>query len=273
VSVSADVAPNAAPRRVGASSPALLGLLGLVGFAALFEVLPRLDVLNPDYFPPTSAIASAIGEQVQRAEFWSAFTDTLRTWATGLAIAVVAGTVLGLVIGAVPVLRAATASTVEFLRPIPSVALIPLVVVLYGTGMLSTLVLVVYASFWQVLVQVLYGVADVDPVASQTARSYRLGRLARVRYLIWPTALPYTMTGIRLAASVALILTITGEFYIGTPGLGHQIENAYTSGAVSSMYALVVVTGLIGVAANVITRAAEKTTLVWHPSVRRDVVA
>jgi ABC-type nitrate/sulfonate/bicarbonate transport system permease component len=70
-----------------------------------------------------------------------------------------------------------------------------------------------------------------------------------------------------------LILTITGEFYIGTPGLGHQIENAYTSGAVSSMYALVVVTGLIGVAANVITRAAEKTTLVWHPSVRRDVVA
>ena len=86
-------------------------------------------------------------------------------------------------IGAVPVLRAATASTIEFLRPIPSVALIPLVVVLLGTGMASTLVLVVYASFWQVLVQVLYGVADVDPVARDTAGRYRLGRWA-------PGALP-----------------------------------------------------------------------------------
>ena len=74
-----------------------------------------------------------------------------------------------------PLLRAATASTIEFLRPIPSVALIPLAVVLYGTGMRSTLLLVVYASFWQVLVQVLHGVADVDPVARETAQSYRLG--------------------------------------------------------------------------------------------------
>jgi ABC-type nitrate/sulfonate/bicarbonate transport system permease component len=94
-----------------------------------------------------------------------------------------------------------------------------------------------------------------------------------VRYLIWPTALPYAMTGIRLAASVALILTITGEFFIGTPGLGRQIDVAYSSGAVSSMYALVVVTGLIGVAANVVTRGAERGVLAWHPSIRREVVA
>jgi NitT/TauT family transport system substrate-binding protein len=73
----------------------------------------------------------------------------------------------------VPVLRALTASTIEFLRPIPSVALIPLVVLLYGSRPASALVLVVYASFWQVLVQVLHGVADVDPVARDTARSYR----------------------------------------------------------------------------------------------------
>ncbi len=74
---------------------------------------------------------------------------------------------LGVVIGSVPLLRAVTASTIEFLRPIPSVALIPVAVLLYGTGMASTLLLVVYAAFWQVLVQVLAGVQDVDPVASR----------------------------------------------------------------------------------------------------------
>jgi len=259
------------PGGAGATSPVLLGLLGLAGFAALLEVLPRLGILPAEYFPPTSTIANALVDEIGRPAFWTAFGDTLRTWATGLLISVVGGVVLGVVIGAVPFLRAATASTIEFLRPIPSVALIPLAVVLLGTGMDSTLLLVVYASFWQVLVQVLHGVADVDPVAKETAHSYRLGRWARVRYLVWPTTLPYAMTGIRLAASVALILTITGELIIGSPGLGREIAVAQSSGAVPAMYALVVVTGLIGVVANLVTRTAERRVLVWHPSVRKEV--
>ena len=127
-------------------------------------------------------------------------------WAIGLAIAAAAAIVLGIVIGSSDVLRRGTHSTIEFLRPIPSVALIPLAVLVFGTSLRSTLLLVVYAAFWQVLIQVLYGVGDVDPVASDTAKSYGLGRVARVRYLVWPTALPYVMTGLRLGAAVALIL-------------------------------------------------------------------
>jgi len=266
------VADSAPTGRTGVPSPVLLGLFGLVGFGLLFEVLPRLHIVNPDYFPPTSEIGRALGDELGRPAFWSAFGDTLLTWIIGLTIAIVAGIAVGVIVGAVPLLRALTASTVEFLRPIPSVALIPLVVVLRGTGRDATDILVVYASFWQVLVQVLHGVADVDPVASETARSYRLGAIARIRYVVWPTALPYAMTGIRLAASVALILTITGEFFIGTPGLGHEIDGAYSSGAVPEMYALVAVTGLIGVAANLVTRWAERLVLAWHASVRKEVV-
>jgi ABC-type nitrate/sulfonate/bicarbonate transport system permease component len=251
---------------------ALLGVAGLVAFAGLVEVVPRVGLVSPNYLPPTSRILSALVEVVQTAPFWAAFGNTLRTWATGLVIAAVAGVAVGIVIGSVPFLRAATASTVEFLRPIPSVALIPLVVVIYGTGRASTLVLVVYASFWQVLVQVLHGVVDVDPVASETARSYRLSRWARVRSVLWPTALPYIVTGVRLATAVALILTITGELFIGTPGLGREIGTAYTSDARPQMFALVVVTGLIGVVANLVTRRAERRLLAWHPSVRREVL-
>jgi ABC-type nitrate/sulfonate/bicarbonate transport system permease component len=250
-----------------------LGLAGALGFAALLEVAPRVGLVPSRYAPPTSQIVAALGTQVREQRFWAALADTLRTWVTGLAIAVLAGVVLGVLIGATPFLRAATASTVEFLRPIPSVALIPLAVLLYGATRTSTLVLVVYAAFWQVLVQVLHGVADVDPVARETALSYRLGRWARVRWLVWPTALPYAMTGVRLAASVALILAITGELVIGSPGLGREIAIAQTSGAVPQMYALVLVTGLIGVAANLLTRGAERRALAWHPAVRAEVPA
>ncbi len=256
-----------------AGRPALLGLAGLIAFGGVLELAPRLGVVPRRYAPPSSTILTTLVEQLGRSVFWIALGDTLRTWLIGLAIAMAAGLAAGVVIGSVPVLRSATASTVEFLRPIPSVALIPLAVLLYGSSMTSTLLLVVYASFWQVLVQVLHGVADLDPVARDTARSYRFGRLAQVRYLVWPTALPYTVTGFRLATTVALILAITGELVIGTPGLGRQIAVAQTSGAVPIMYALVVVTGLLGVAANLLTRAAERRVLAWHPSIRGEVPA
>jgi ABC-type nitrate/sulfonate/bicarbonate transport system permease component len=257
----------------GFRAPVLLGLIGLAGFAALLELLPRVGVVPAEYFPPTSRIVGALADQLRSDAFWVALGQTLVTWLVGLGIAASAGIVLGLLIGSVPWLRALTASTIEFLRPIPSVALIPVVAVLYGSDRTSTVILVVYASFWQVLIQVLVGVVDVDPVAMDTARSYRLSRLRRVVNVIWPTTLPYAITGFRLATSVALILTITGELVVGTPGLGKLIETAYTSNAVAVMYALVVVTGIIGVLANLGTRTLERVVLAWHPSVRKDVVA
>ncbi|GAA1630110.1 ABC transporter permease [Georgenia ruanii] len=259
------------PRRRGGK--ALLGLAGILTVVVLIQLLPSLGVVDPRFLPPFSEMFTALVERVQTPEFWTAFRQTLTTWALGLAIAMVAGVVAGIVIGSVPFLREATASTIEFLRPIPSVALIPLAVLLYGTGMQATLLLVVYASFWQVLVQVLYGVQDVDPVARDTARSYRFRALTQARTVTWPTALPYVVTGFRLAATVALILTITGELIIGTPGLGKLLAVAQQSGAVASMYALVIVTGLLGVAVNLFARLVERRILRWHPSVRRETAS
>ncbi|MEV6812666.1 ABC transporter permease [Micromonospora sp. NPDC051296] len=251
----------------------LLGVLGFAAFLALIEAVPRTGLVSPDYLPPTSRIAVALADLAGESTFWTALGDTARGWFLGLIIAVTLGVVVGFVIGTVPILREATASTIEFLRPIPSVALIPLAVLVFGTDLRSVLLLVVYAAFWQVLVQVLYGVQDVDPVAQETARTFGLGRLARIRHVTWPTALPYVLTGVRLAAAVALILAITAELVIGAPGLGNEIGAAQSGGAVARMYALIIVTGLLGVAVNVLARRLERWLLAWHPSVRREVAA
>jgi ABC-type nitrate/sulfonate/bicarbonate transport system permease component len=250
----------------------VLGVAGFAAFLLVLELVPRFGVVSAEFLPPLSEMVVALGAQVQTASFWLALLDTLQGWFLGLLIAVVLGVVVGVGIGIVPMVRELTASTIEFLRPIPSVALIPLAVLMFGTNLESTLMLVVYASFWQVLVQTLYGVQDVDPVARETARSFRLGWWSQVRHVVWPSALPYILTGVRLAAAVALILAITAELIIGAPGLGNQIGAAQSGGAVATMYALVLVTGVLGVLVNVLARSLERWMLRWHQSVRREVM-
>jgi ABC-type nitrate/sulfonate/bicarbonate transport system permease component len=248
--------------------PLLLGAAGVAAALLAGQLLPLTPLVNPRYFPTTTAVLAALADDLARAEFWRALADTLIAWAAGLAIAVAAGAALGILIGSLPPVRAATASTIEFLRPIPSVALVPLAVLLFGTRLPSTLLLVVYAAFWQVLVQVLAGVRDIDPVADDTAKSLRLTRWQRLTRLAWPTALPYLMTGVRLAATVALVLAVTAELVIGSPGLGHEIAVAQTSGAAERMYALILVAGALGVLVNLGVRALEREVLSWHPAVR-----
>ncbi|MFC8411599.1 ABC transporter permease [Arthrobacter sp. NPDC057259] len=250
----------------------LLGLAGILGFLATWELIPRLGLIDAKYLPPASEVVMALVRDLGLTAFWVSVGETMKASFLGLVLAIVLAVVLGFVIGSSTFLRRATNSTVEFLRPIPSVALIPLAVLLFGVKLESSLMLITYAAFWQVLIQVLYGVADVDMVANNTAKTYGLGPLARIRYVVFPTALPYLMTGVRLAATVALVLAITAELVIGSPGLGREIALAQSGGAISGMYALVLATGLIGVVINALMRLIEKKTLSWHSSVRSEVI-
>lgn len=261
-------------RRPGRKAPAqkLLGVAGIVGFLATWELIPRLGIIDERYLPPASEVIAALVRDFTLTAFWVSVGETMKAWFLGLLIAVVLAVLLGFIIGSSSFLRKATNSAIEFLRPIPSVALIPLAVLLFGVKIESSLLLIVYASFWQVLIQVLYGVADVDMVANNTAKTYGLAAMARIRYVVFPTALPYLMTGIRLAGAVALVLAITAELVIGSPGLGREIALAQSGGAISGMYALVLATGLIGVLINLLMRFIEKRALSWHSSVRSEVI-
>ena len=249
-----------------------LGTAGIVGFLIVWQLIPTLGIISPQYLPYATETLARLFSELRDLEFWRNVGRTMTAWSLGLLIATVAATILGTVIGLVPFLRRATHTTVEFLRPIPSVALIPLAVLIYGIQLQAALVIIVFASFWQVFVQVLYGVADVDVVARDTARSFGLTRGERVRYLILPTALPYLMTGLRLAASVALILAITAEMVIGTPGLGRAIVFYQAAGDWVGVYSLVIVTGLLGLAINLGFRFVERKSLAWHQSVRGEEV-
>ncbi|QAY61688.1 ABC transporter permease [Microbacterium protaetiae] len=252
----------------------MLGIAGVVIFLVIWEIVSRFGPVDMKYLPPPTEVVPTFFRNIVLIGFWSAVGNTLLSWFLGMLLAVLGGGVLGILIGLSSFARRATRSTIEFLRPIPSVALIPLAVLLFSTPIQQSLLVVTYGAFWQVLFQTLYGVADVDAVAMATGRSYGFSWLQRVRHIVMPTMLPYLMTGVRLASAVALILAITCELQIGKPvGLGAEILHAKDNGLYASSYALVLATGLLGIVLNFGMRWIERRLLSWHQSVRSEAAA
>jgi ABC-type nitrate/sulfonate/bicarbonate transport system permease component len=245
-----------------------LPLLGVLAVLALFELLSRSGIVNRHFFPPVSEMLKALADQLGTSAFWTAVGRTLEGWVLALGLAAAGAIPLGMLLGSSRVAYRALRAVIEFLRPIPSVALIPLAVLVYGTGLQSKVFLAVYASFWPLLVQAIYGVQDIDPVTMDTARSFGLGRLDRLVRVTLPSSLPYIATGLRISSAVALVLVVTAELVIGAPGLGREINVARQGGATDVMYALIIATGLLGWALNAAFVRVEQRVLHWHPSQR-----
>jgi ABC-type nitrate/sulfonate/bicarbonate transport system permease component len=249
----------------------MLPWLGIATVLALGELLTRTEVIPSRHFPPPTEMFAALGDQVVSGVFWTAVGNTMQGWALGLLVAAAIAIPFGIFIGSSALLYRSLRAVIEFLRPIPSVALIPLAILIWGSGLESKVFLAAFASTWPLLMQTLYGVQDVDPVATDTARSFGLSRGQRFLHVTLPSAGPYIATGIRISAAVSLILAVTAELVIGSPGLGQQINIARQSENPDTMYALIAATGLLGWGVNVVFTYFERRVLFWHPSQRAAV--
>lgn len=247
-----------------------LALLGVVGAIAAFQLL-SVVVGSAGTVPGVPAVARAIGDMLGESGFWARLGETLQTWAAGFALALVAGIPLGLTIGLVRPLFRTVRLLIDVLRPIPSIAVLPLAVLTIGSGIETKVYLVAFASFFPILFQALYGARDIDPVARETLRAYQLGRGRVLRHLVLPSALPYIATGLRLAATIGLVVAIAAELVIGSTGLGYQISQVQYASDTPAMYALVVATGVLGLTISMSLRRLERWALYWHPSQRREV--
>ena len=161
---------------------------------------------------------------------------------------------------------------IEFLRPIPSVALIPLAVLVYGSGLESKVFLAAFAATWPLLMQTLYGVQDVDPVATDTARSFgfsRAQRLAAGDAAERGAVHRHRRAHLRRGGADPRRHRRAGDRR--RPGLGREINLARQGGNVELMYALILATGLLGMAVNALFTRVEQRVLHWHPSQRGEV--
>ncbi|MFE7835858.1 ABC transporter permease [Streptomyces sp. NPDC057474] len=242
---------------------------GVLGIMALAELTVRTGIVSREHFPPLSSIFTTLFRQFQDVTYWNAVAGTLQGWAVGLAIATVIAVPLGMAIGFSELAYRALRPIIEFLRPVPSVALIPLSILIYGTGLGGKVFLVAFAATWPIMIQALYGARDVDPVQLDTAKSYRIPPVRRALRVVLPSTVPYIATGLRIASATALILAVTAELIIGSTGLGRSISEARQGGAVELMYALITTTGLLGWGLNSLFALVERRALHWHPSHRQ----
>jgi ABC-type nitrate/sulfonate/bicarbonate transport system permease component len=252
--------------RLGAVAIPVSSVLAALG---LWELISRTEVISQRDLPAMSTTVQALWSMVQTSVFWIAFGQTVRGWAIGLGLAAVLAIPIGISLGSSEFAASAFRVPIEFLRPIPSAALIPLLFLTLGTTLKSEVFLATFGAFWPLLVQTMYGVRDVDPIALDTARSFRLGRNERLFRVTLPSALPYIFTGIRISSTVALILAFTAELFMGTPGLGQRLNYVETFGLNDQIYALALATGFLGVAIHFAVSAVEKRVLRWHPSQRK----
>ncbi|MBO2453135.1 ABC transporter permease [Actinomadura barringtoniae] len=242
------------------------GTIGLLVLFALLEALGRAGIVSRDSYPPASDVLVHAVKLLGDSEFQTHLKATVTAWLFGLALSILVAVPLGVLLGSVPIVNTATRAVVEFLRPIPSVAIIPLAGLILGSGLEMKATLIVYATTWPILFNTMYGLRDVDPVAKDTLRAYGFGEMQVLWRVSIPAASPFIYTGIRLAAAVALILTIGTEILSSFgEGIGTFMaqSNLNPDGVIDAMSGTLW-TGVLGVLANLLLMVGDRKLFFWH---------
>jgi NitT/TauT family transport system permease protein len=242
----------------------LAGLLFVVLVAALAEVAIRLFDFDDVVATPTSS-ARTLVEELRSGSLSDAIGATLAAYLEGLGIAIVVGVAAGIALGTSRTLLDASSMVIEFLRPIPAVALIPLATLIFGLDTEMRRFLVAFAAVWPILFNTVYGVQGVDRILYDVARTSRATKLGTLGRVTLPAALPNIVTGIRISASIALLVCVTAEWFTQTAGLGAYMARQYGSIPIQldKMYAAVLLTALLGLGINTILRATEQRVVFW----------
>lgn len=182
----------------------------------------------------------------------------------GLAVAGLAGTAIGLIIGRNTVLAELTEPLVHFGRAVPPPTLVPAFLFVFKIGSPMEIGVIAFGVLWPVLLNTIDGARHVHPGHLETARAFRLGLAQRLLRVILPAAAPKIFAGLRLGLSISLILMVISEFEGSTNGIGRELLIAQGELDIPTMWAVIVLLGLLGIAANALLAVGERRALAWQ---------
>lgn len=221
---------------------------------------PKLQL----YFPPISQILAALAQAISSGSIAQHFAVTVGRFLQGYLLAAALAVTLGVVLGYFRFLHGLLATVIELLRPMPSVAIIPVAILLLGIGDPMIVAVTVYASLWPVLINTIDGVRHIDSTLIDTGRTFGLGRGQILWHIILPGASPYIVTGLRIGLSIALILVTTAEMIAGSKGLGFFILDEERGMNSANMYSGIVVVALLGYLLNRLFLILEAKAMGWR---------
>lgn len=226
---------------------------------------------NPTlYFPPLSVILDEIVTNwIFGLRLANDLVPSLINFAAGFTIAVVGGTVLGVVLGRNAMLRAFFAPIINFLRSLPSPALIPVVLALAGIGSGMSIGLIAVGAIWPTLLNTIDGVRSVDTQVREVTRSYRLTPWQNIMRVVVPSAGPQIFAGYRISLQISIILIVVSEMVGATRGLGYFVLEAQQLFKVPQTWAGTIMLGLLGYALVTVFLVIERRALRWQIRMRK----
>jgi len=237
------------------------GLLAPLLLVALWEAGARSGVLPVDTMSSPAAIFSAGWHGLTDGSLLSGTLETFETALAGLAIGALIGVVLGTPLGLSPITEAIVAPTLDAIRPVPSMALLPLALLIFGFGARMEIMVVAFACTWPVLVVTISAVRAIDQRLVEVARVLEMSPLLTMRRLILPAALARIGVGVRVAAGIALVVAVTTEIVLNPRGLGYGMIVASQSLRPDLMWAELIWLGLVGFTFDLFLRWTERTWL------------
>ncbi|WP_413761359.1 ABC transporter permease [Streptomyces sp. MMBL 11-3] len=220
------------------------------------------------YRPPLRTILSTFPDVWTGERLREDVLPSLVRLTAGYACAAVAGVALGTVVGSYRRVRAVCEPVLEFLRAVPPPVLVPVIMLFAGIGDTMKVAVIASGCVWPVLLNTVEGVRAVDPVMSETARSYGVRGPARLRYLVLPAASPQIFAGLRQALSIGIILMVISEMFAASNGLGFTIVQFQRGFAIPDMWTGILLLGLLGFLLSVVFREVERRVLGWYHGLR-----
>jgi NitT/TauT family transport system permease protein len=256
-------------RRAYRISPSLLwGAIGLAVALAAWWLITAIELVPASGLPDPAAVAAATRRLLADPDFRFAFWDTIWTWAKALLLATLVAVAIGLSVGWIPWLARAFSVPMHVGRSVPATTLIPIAIVLFGLGAKMKLAVVAYSMAWIVLMNTVYGVRNLDRQTVVSALAMRFRRRDRVLKMLIPSALPSIMTGVRVAAGVGFVVTLSAELLGATTGVGTVLLLYQNSEQPDYVYAGVLLVSLAGMFLNYAIGWVERLVVPWVPSNR-----
>jgi sulfonate transport system permease protein len=226
------------------------GLVTLALIVGLWQVLVDSGAITAQYIVAPSEIVTAADDLLASGELQEATLHTLSAVLIGWGIALGAGIVLGALFGLVRATRTFGTATVDLLRSLPTIALVPPAVLIFGFSVRMEVSVIAWASLWPILINTAGGIAQVPRELHDVARTFRLSRLRTAVSVVIPAALPSILVGARLGMAVAVILAVVAEMVGNPAGLGYGMVFAQQAIQPAEMFAYIVTIGLLGVVLN-----------------------
>lgn len=233
----------------------------LVAFLALWQLVGQQ--IDPVLFTTPTAVVSAGLQMIASGELWSYLWPSLVVLIVGLAVSAVAGIALGLLLARFWVFDVAFDMYITFLYSIPTVALVPLIVLWAGFESTAKIVILFLFAFFPLVINTYQGVKSVDPRLLEVGRAFRCSELQLWANIVLPAALPFIVTGLRLAVGRGLIGMVLADLYTAISGIGYLIVRSASTYRVDKMFVPIVVLGVLGITLTALLRAAERRIAPW----------